>query len=166
MNCRCDSLTTLRDNVASFKREHLVPIAIDSKGWEGLYRCKACRTLFEETFGEDRFGGIPILRKVDREYAIGKWGIDPACATCGEWEEIRGFFSPREYERFLKYVDDWLKAADLTEIPVKTSYTGFQEQWFKCNQCNQIWRLVHPDFPFEGLWIRFVDEKQKDPSSR
>lgn len=47
MSCNCASIATLRDN----------------DEWKGLYRCKECYALFEETFEEDRIVGIPVLQK-------------------------------------------------------------------------------------------------------
>jgi hypothetical protein len=74
---------------------------------------------------------------------------------CNVLEEINGFNSLYEFERFLIYIDNLVKDTDLVEIPVESKYGGsniLQEKWYKCAECNQKWRLVYPDFPFEGLW--------------
>lgn len=71
---------------------------------------------------------------------------------CSALEEIKEFFSISEFERFQKHIDILVNEGELIEIPVKKRYAGFPEQWYKCKSCSQAWRLVHPDFPFKGLW--------------
>lgn len=71
---------------------------------------------------------------------------------CNILDEINEFQSIWEFERFQKYVDGLVKDGDFVEIPVQVYYAGFPEQWFKCKSCSQKWRLVHPDFPFKGIW--------------
>lgn len=71
---------------------------------------------------------------------------------CNMLEEINGFFSISEFERFQKYAEGLANDGDLIEIPVKQPCAGFPEQWYRCKSCSQIWRLVHPDFPFKGIW--------------
>jgi hypothetical protein len=74
---------------------------------------------------------------------------------CTVQEEIKGFHSLSEFERFTKYVEGLVNNKDLTEIPVSKRYADsqiFKEHWYECNLCKQIWRLVAPDFPFSGLW--------------
>lgn len=154
MSCKCGLINTLRDNDAAlYTRQNLVAVIIDNDTWRGLYRCKTCQTWFEETFEEARFVDIPILKKVDEEYIRTHWGIlNINCDSCRKFGEITGFHSISEFERFLNYLEDNIKGGKLTEVPVENRYAGFQEQWFRCNQCNQVWRLVHPDFPFKGFW--------------
>lgn len=71
---------------------------------------------------------------------------------CNLLEAINGFYSIAEFERFQRYIDRLLKDGDLIEIPVQEKFAGFDEQWYKCAACEQIWRLIHPDFPFKGIW--------------
>ncbi len=71
---------------------------------------------------------------------------------CDFLEEIDEFRSIWEFEKFQKYLDGLIKDGDLIEVEVGKPYAGFPEQWFLCNGCQQTWRLVHPDFPFKGLW--------------
>lgn len=73
---------------------------------------------------------------------------------CVMLEEIDGFHSIWEFERFQRYVEELVKNRDLVEVSVQKKYAGFPEQWYQCNSCNQIWRLIHPDFPFKGIWDR------------
>lgn len=71
---------------------------------------------------------------------------------CEVMEKIDGFHSIGEFERFQLYIENLVTNGDLIEKPVKKAYGGFKEQWFKCSVCSQTWRLVHPDFPFTGIW--------------
>lgn len=73
---------------------------------------------------------------------------------CSVLEEIDGFHSIWEFERFQKYIEGLVKDGDLVQVPVKKYYAGFPEEWYRCKECPQIWRLVHPDFPFKGIWGR------------
>lgn len=76
---------------------------------------------------------------------------------CEVLEEIRGFNSLSEFDRFLKYIKGLLKENYLTQVTVTQKYANsqiFKEQWYECTGCKQIWRLVTPDFPFKGLWER------------
>lgn len=69
MSCERSSINTFRGNNATlYTRKNLVAIITDTDSWKGLYRCKECQTLFEETFEEARFAGIPVLQKVNVEY--------------------------------------------------------------------------------------------------
>lgn len=74
--------------------------------------------------------------------------------VCHLFERIDGFQILSEFQRFQGYIAGLIKDGELFEVQAKKKYAGFSEQWFKCNGCNQIWRLVHPDFPFKGLWER------------
>ena len=40
--------------------------------------------------------------------------------------------------------------------PVEAAYSnvGLPEKWYRCVRCGTIWRLVEPDPPFGGLWMR------------
>ena len=71
---------------------------------------------------------------------------------CNFLEEINEFFSIGEFERFQRYLKRILNEGDLEEVQVKEYYSGFEEHWYKCKDCQQVWRLVHPDFPFKGMW--------------
>ena len=54
-----------------------------------------------------------------------------------------------------------IKTSSLTEIPVGIPFAdaAVEEKWFKCSQCDRVWRLVSPDYPFKGAW------DQIDPTS-
>lgn len=79
--------------------------------------------------------------------------------VCSVMEEINEFFSILEFERFQKYLEGLINDGELIEIPVIKRYAGFPEHWYRCKECAQIWRLVHPDSPFKGMW-NIVSEKE------
>jgi len=63
------------------------------------------------------------------------------------------YYTSDHYDIFIKFnIEELVNDGDLIEVPVQKPYVGFQEQWYKCTTCSQVWRLVHPDFPFKGLW--------------
>lgn len=74
---------------------------------------------------------------------------------CGFLEEIHGFDSPYDFERFCAYIKSQLEAKNLVSVKCDSKYEKgliFGGEWYKCTECNEIWRLVPPDFPFTGLW--------------
>jgi hypothetical protein len=71
------------------------------------------------------------------------------------WEEIHGFSSPREYARFVKYIEDQVLEGVAIERDADRRYGRgmiFGGRWFEHIETQEIWRLVAPDFPFRGLW--------------
>jgi hypothetical protein len=74
---------------------------------------------------------------------------------CNVLEDIDGFQSIGEFERFQKFTNELAIEKELLEIHVRDQYfQGLEEQWYQCTKCSQIWRLVHPDYPFTGLWTK------------
>lgn len=76
---------------------------------------------------------------------------------CNAWEEIHGFQSPDEFARFQRWIADQSAADHLKEVAVAHRYGGsdlFDEHWFKCTSCGQVWRVVAPDPPFSGVFER------------
>ena len=71
---------------------------------------------------------------------------------CSLMEEINGFLSLSEFNRYLTYLGELIDCGELTETPVVKRYAGFEEQWYKCTKCDQVWKLVYPDYPFTGIW--------------
>lgn len=72
-----------------------------------------------------------------------------------DWEEIHGFSSPSEYQRFVAYIEQQVVAGHAEEIPVSATYGKgeiYGGRWFRDQETKEIWRLVPPDFPFKGLW--------------
>ena len=72
------------------------------------------------------------------------------------WDEIHGFASPEEFERFKRWIASALGEAALVEIQIETPYSGslmFDEHWYQAT-AGSIWRLVAPDPPFRGVFER------------
>jgi hypothetical protein len=71
------------------------------------------------------------------------------------WDEIHGFASPEEYDRFVKYIEDQVSAGAVHERAVDPHYGKgmiFGGRWFEDIETREVWRLVAPDFPFRGMW--------------
>lgn len=71
------------------------------------------------------------------------------------WEEIHGFASPGEYDRFLQYIEEQVRAGHAREIDSDPNYGRgeiYGGRWFEDSESRELWRLVPPDFPFTGLW--------------
>ncbi|MGN6611683.1 MAG: hypothetical protein ACTHLJ_07885 [Angustibacter sp.] len=71
------------------------------------------------------------------------------------WDEIEGFTSPGEFQRFLLWVQSALDEGALAEIPVQARYgpsAMFEERWFEAPS-GQRWRLVAPEPPFLGVFL-------------
>lgn len=72
--------------------------------------------------------------------------LDKNDCICDTLVEIDEFFS----------IEELVTSENLIEVPVAKPYSGFREQWFKCKDCSHVWRLLHPDFPFKGIWRKVV----------
>ena len=71
------------------------------------------------------------------------------------WEEIHGFESPGEYDRFVRYIENQVKSGHAREVAVDPDYGRgeiYGGRWFEDLDAGAVWRLVPPDFPFRGLW--------------
>jgi hypothetical protein len=71
------------------------------------------------------------------------------------WEEIHGFDSPGEYQRFVRYIGQQVAAGSALELPADPLYGKgmiYGGRWFQDVDTGAVWRLVPPDFPFRGLW--------------
>lgn len=73
---------------------------------------------------------------------------------CQMLYEIKGFSSLNGFQRFKEYIKNLVDEGDLIPIPVTNRYADFSEEWYKCKSCEQVWKLVYPDFPFKGLWTK------------
>ena len=71
------------------------------------------------------------------------------------WEEIHGFSSPDEFNRFIQYIEEQVRMGHVNEINPDPDY-GYGEiyggRWFEETDSGEVWRLVPPGFPFKGLW--------------
>lgn len=71
---------------------------------------------------------------------------------CSELKDIGGFSSFPDYELHKKSV---ISSGLFSPIQVTQRYAGIggvDEDWYKCNLCSRVWRLVEPDPPFKGMW--------------
>jgi hypothetical protein len=71
------------------------------------------------------------------------------------WEEIDGFHNPDEFIRFVHHIEDFVCSGAAEEIKPDSNYGKgeiYGGRWFRNYETGEIWRLVPPDFPFEGLW--------------
>lgn len=71
------------------------------------------------------------------------------------WEEIHGFASPGEHERFVHYIEQQVAAGLACELPADPLYSKgmiYGGRWFQDIDSGAVWRLIAPDFPFRGLW--------------
>lgn len=71
-----------------------------------------------------------------------------------ELEEIDGFQSASEFNRFEQWIENEIMLGSAVEIRMLNYYAGanFKERWFKFNGTGGIWCLVYPDGPFHGYW--------------
>ena len=71
---------------------------------------------------------------------------------CTTIHPSRSFESWNEIETLEAAINS---APNIQETPVtKPTYVrGFDERWFKCQQCDRTWRLIYPDPPYAGEWI-------------
>jgi hypothetical protein len=78
------------------------------------------------------------------------------------WDEIHGFTSPGEYDRFVRYIEQQVAAGLAREVEVNPLYAKGMicgGRWFEDVETKEVWRLVAPDFPFKGLWEPILVDK-------
>lgn len=76
-----------------------------------------------------------------------------------DWDEIHGFESLHEFERFVQWIASSKSDGTLVEVPVDTPYSGsplFDERWFRARS-GRLWRVVAPEPPFRGVFDRVPD---------
>ncbi len=81
--------------------------------------------------------------------------MDTAKLTNTTWEEIHDFSSLSEYNRFLIYIEEQIKAGYTQEVEPDLEYGRgeiYGGRWFEDIESGELWRLIPPDFPFRGLW--------------
>jgi hypothetical protein len=77
--------------------------------------------------------------------------------SCATWEEISGFRSPGEYERFKRWIDERVAEGTAERVPVKKGWryaNPLFEDWFRCRETGDVWSLMHPDPPTTGGFTR------------
>lgn len=73
------------------------------------------------------------------------------------WEDIAGFATHAEFLLFCEWINDTISDGKAKRIPVRSRYLGiesFTEEWFYHIASKTLWRLVHPDGPFRGIFER------------
>jgi hypothetical protein len=72
-----------------------------------------------------------------------------------EQVEIHGFDSPQHFAEFQRSLEDAVLAAEVAPVDVEDRYGSlmFEEKWYRLSS-GEIWRLVSPDFPFKGVFLR------------
>jgi hypothetical protein len=71
------------------------------------------------------------------------------------WEEIHGFSSPGEFDRFIIYIENQVKVGLANEIEPDPDYGKgelYGGRWFQEKGSGEVWRLINPDPPFKGVW--------------
>lgn len=78
------------------------------------------------------------------------------------WEPILGFQGWSEYSRFRTWIDEQLRTDIARELVVESFYGGAfsVERWFLHVASEEVWRLVAPDAPFRGVFLRVSDEER------
>lgn len=72
-----------------------------------------------------------------------------------DWQQIQGFATPGEYDRFVDFIEKQIASGAAQEVPVDPSYGRgkiYGGRWYKRSNTRDVWRLVPPDPPFYGLW--------------
>lgn len=75
-------------------------------------------------------------------------------SSTNKWDEIQGFATPGEFQRFRAWITDALAEGVVVEVPVGSPYSGsslFDERWYQAND-GTVWRLVAPEAPFRGVF--------------
>lgn len=78
-------------------------------------------------------------------------------ADCAEWEPIHGFRSPAEFERFREWIAARVAEGIAEEVAVDMAFKDANpmfEQWYRCGETGEIWRLMEPTPPSRGLFDR------------
>ena len=75
------------------------------------------------------------------------------------WEPLKGFSSPLEFSRFETWIQAQVLSGKVQQVAVGQRYSGsitLSERWFERMDSHSIWRLVDPDFPFQGVFEQVV----------
>jgi len=75
------------------------------------------------------------------------------------WFEIHGFVSPGEFDRFVEYLLQDVRAGLAEQVEAQEDYGRgeiFGGTWYRDRDTGELWRLVAPDPPFRGVWERII----------
>jgi hypothetical protein len=76
--------------------------------------------------------------------------------SCAEWEAIDGFGSPGEFERFQGWIAGQVESGSAERVPVDAGFKDANpmfEEWYRCVDSGQVWRLLFPDPPSRGSFV-------------
>jgi hypothetical protein len=77
-------------------------------------------------------------------------------ASCASWEPVEGFRSPAEFERFQRWISRFVDDGAAERVPVDSSWKDANplfEEWYRCAETGQVWRLLLPDPPSRGAFV-------------
>jgi hypothetical protein len=77
-------------------------------------------------------------------------------ATCAGWEPVASFNSPGEFERFQSWISTFVDEGVASRMPVDADWRDANplfEEWYRCNETGQVWRLLRPDPPSRGAFV-------------
>jgi hypothetical protein len=76
--------------------------------------------------------------------------------SCAAWEPIDGFRSPGEFERFQGWISGFVDDGSAERVPVDAGWKDANplfEEWYRCAETGQTWRLLFPDPPSRGSFV-------------
>jgi len=79
------------------------------------------------------------------------------------WEAVASFDSPIEFRSFERWMTGQVSAGMARQVPVGSAYAGNVaciEVWYLHLRSRQVWRLVWPEPPFNGVFVRVVPADQ------
>jgi hypothetical protein len=78
------------------------------------------------------------------------------------WEEVDGFVSLVEFRSFERWMLGQVSGGLARQVPVADPYRRdadeLVEVWYLHLQSREVWRLVWPEPPFGGVFLRVVLE--------
>jgi hypothetical protein len=72
------------------------------------------------------------------------------------WEEVGSFRSPVEFRSFERWMTGQVSAGMARQVPVGSPYLDgavFVEVWYLHLKSREVWRLVWPEPPFDGVFL-------------
>ncbi len=90
--------------------------------------------------------------------------VDTEWKAPSSWEPIYGFTTPGEFARFDQWIADRISDGQAEAVEVEAHLRGVTsqaERWYRHVDTLEIWRLVEPDPPSRGVFLR-VDPARPD----
>ncbi|MGH2948277.1 MAG: hypothetical protein ACRDPC_18825 [Solirubrobacteraceae bacterium] len=78
-------------------------------------------------------------------------------SPCAAWEPIESFRSPGEFERFRSWISGFVEEGAAERVPVEPAWQDANplfEEWYRCGETGLLWRLIAPDPPSRGCFVR------------